>query len=697
MAPIILPVTPEASIAKRILVLAPEGRDAVVISRVLSAQGVGVETCGNLAALVDALRAGAAAAFITEEALSPDPGALSGWIGEQPPWSDFPFLVLVSRRRGRRPTDALATLVDLGNIVMLERPLNAETLITGARSALRARMRQYDGMRRLDAEAQIRRAEQAARADATNAQRALAVAVDAGELGTFHCPLPLGNVDCSERCREHFGLPANGRLDLSMIERAIHPEDTGAVRTVFFGGLSTTESREVEFRTRAADGSARWVRAKGRIYRDAGGRPVRFDGVTLDVTRQKLMEREREQLLKAEREAREEAERAGRMKDEFIATLSHELRTPLSAILGWTYMIKQGGASVNLQKAAETIERNARAQAHLIDELLDVSRISSGNIRLDLQGVAVATVLEAVQQSLRPSAEAKKVRVEVDAASAGTVLADPGRLQQVVWNIVANAIKFTPAGGVVTMRSEHAGDEVLLWVSDTGTGIAAEFLPHVFERFRQAESSEARAYGGLGLGLAIVRQLVEMHGGQVEARSDGLGHGSTFMVRMPAWDPAGTTRVDAPEPLDAVATDNFGQALLAGRRVLIVDDEADGREMLAVLLRSHGADVMTAASAEEALRSLRSHAPELLISDIGMPHVDGYELIRRIRDSDSEACRRIPAIALTAFARAEDAAKARTAGFQAHMSKPVEPAALLSSIMTLAGEDYPRLRLPGDG
>jgi PAS domain S-box-containing protein len=668
--------------SERILVLAPQGRDATVIARVLSAQGVAVDTCPDLAALVGALRQGAGAAFITEEALAPDPASLSAWIGEQPPWSDLPFLLLVARRRGRRPTDALATLVNLGNIVLLERPLNAETLITGARSALRARMRQYDGMRRLQAEAQIRQAEQLARADATNAQRALEVAVDAGELGTFHCPLPLGNVDCSARCREHFGLPAQGSLDLGMIERAIHPEDTAAVRTVFFGGLSTTESREVEFRTRAAGGTERWVRAKGRIYRDASGRPVRFDGVTLDVTRQKRLEREREQLLSAEREAREEAERAGRMKDEFIATLSHELRTPLSAILGWTYMLKRGGASVNVQKAAETIERNARAQAHLIDELLDVSRISSGNIRLERQPVAVSTVLEAVQQSLRPSADAKKVRVEVDGQSAGTVLADPGRLQQIIWNIVANAIKFTPAGGVVEVRSELAGAEVVLTVSDSGTGISAEFLPHVFERFRQAESSEARAYGGLGLGLAIVRQLVEMHGGHVEAHSDGLGRGATFLVRLPAWDAAGSP--DAALPDTTRASHEPGQTLLAGRRVLVVDDEADGRDMLAVMLRLHGAHVTTAASAEEALSSLRSHEPELLISDIGMPHVDGYELMRRIRSCDSDACRNVPAIALTAFARAEDAAKARSAGFQMHMAKPVEPAALISSIMALA-------------
>jgi signal transduction histidine kinase/ActR/RegA family two-component response regulator len=676
-----VPVEDSMAPPQRVLVVAPEGRDARVISQVLTSQGMQARTCDDLVELIGCLEE-ADAAFITEESLQQDPQPLTAWIAQQPPWSDFPFVVLVARRHGRRPSGSLDALVGLGNLVLLERPLNAETLITAARSALRGRSRQYAAQRQLRAEAQLRLAEQQARTAAAQAGQALGVAVDAGELGTFHCPLPMSGVACSPRCREHLGLADEGPIDLKTLLRRVHADDVGSVRDAFFDGPSDADSREVEFRTLGAGGTVRWVRAKGRIYRQSDGTPTRFDGVTLDVTSQKLLERERESLLETERVARREAERAGRMKDEFIATLSHELRTPLSAILGWTYILKRGGASVNLLKAAETIERNARAQAHLIDELLDVSRISSGNIRLELQPVAVATVLEAVQQSLRPSAEAKKVRVAVDAASDGMVLADPGRLQQIIWNIVANAIKFTPAGGTVDVRSARAGGTVTLQVRDTGAGIAAEFLPHVFERFRQAESSEARAYGGLGLGLAIVRQLVEMHGGQVEARSDGLGRGATFTVRLPAWEASRSPLATAAEAESA--PHDLGHTLLAGRRVLVVDDEPDGREMLALLLRSHGARVVTAASAEEGLHSLLSHRPEVLISDIGMPHVDGYELMRRVRACDSEACRRIPAIALTAFARAEDAAKARSAGFQMHMAKPVEPAALISSIMALA-------------
>jgi signal transduction histidine kinase/CheY-like chemotaxis protein len=680
-------MTPDdaAAALRRVLVLAPAGRDASVITQVLAGQGMAVEVHADIAGLVEGLGAGADTAFITEEALKSGPAPLMSWIEQQPPWSDFPFVVLVARRRSRRPNEALDALVSLGNTVLLERPLNAETLVTGARSALRARARQYQAMRQLQAEAQLRRAEQAARHEAANAGQALAVAVDAGELGTFHCPLPLADIDCNARCREHFQLPREGPLDLGAMLHSIHADDVGQVRGGFFEGPSESDAREVELRTVASDGTERWVRAKGRIYRSAAGVPKRFDGVTIDITPQKRMERERESLLQAEREARREAERAGRMKDEFISTLSHELRTPLSAILGWTYILRRAGAAVDLARAAETIERNARAQAQLIEDLLDVSRIASGNIRLELQAVSVTAVLEAVQEMLRPSAEAKHLSVEIEADSwAGDVQADASRLRQIVGNIVSNAVKFTPEGGSVRMRADLEGAEVVLRIVDTGAGIAAEFLPHVFDRFRQGESSEARSYGGLGLGLAIVRQLVEMHGGRVEARSAGRGRGATFIVRLPVRTVTEPAIATSPAPARPVG--DAARGMLDGRCLLVVDDEQDGREMLAILLRSHGATVVTADSANEALACLDREAPELIISDIGMPHADGYQLMQRIRGSAEKTWRDIPAIALTAFARAEDVAKARHAGFHAHVAKPVEPVRLVASIVELIGE-----------
>jgi signal transduction histidine kinase/ActR/RegA family two-component response regulator len=664
---------------RRVLIVAPEGRDAKVISQVLAGQGLQARICNDLVELIAGLDQ-ADAAFITEESLQQDPHQLTTWIAQQPPWSDFPFVVLVARRQGRRPRGSLDGLVGLGNLVLLERPLNAETLTSAAHSALRGRSRQYEAQRQLRAEAELRRAEQQARTAAAEAGQALGVAVDAGELGTFHCPLPMSSVDCSARCREHLGLPAEGAIDLKALLGRVHRDDVGTVRDAFFDGPPDTDSREVEFRTLTAAGSVRWVRAKGRIYRQPDGTPTRFDGVTLDVTSQKLMERERESLLEAERVARREAERAGRMKDEFISTLSHELRTPLSAILGWTYILRRGGAATDVTRAADTIERNARAQAQLIEDLLDVSRIASGNIRLELQPVSVTAVFDAVQQMLRPIFEAKPVAVSIDADSwGGEITADPGRLQQIVWNIVSNAIKFTPAGGSVRVRADVEAEQLVLSVTDTGAGIHPDFLPHVFDRFRQAESSEARSYGGLGLGLAIVRQLVEMHGGSVEAHSPGQGCGATFIVRLPVGM-ASTNAVVSPSA--GAADARAGHGVLEGLRVLVVDDEQDGRDMLAILLRSHGASVQTADSADRALDLLEQDEADLLISDIGMPNTDGYQLVRSIRAS-ARPWQNIPAIALTAFARAEDALKARLAGFDAHLAKPVEPVRLVASIVAL--------------
>ena len=675
---------PAAGAEQRILVHAPRGRDAEVVCRVLGAHFQDVAVCASLADLVAAIRAGAGIAFVTEESLAGAAfEALVHWVEAQPPWSDFPFIALTSRRSGRRPSEASGALRRLGNVVLLERPLNAETLLIAGRAALRGRTRQYETQRHLVAEADSRRAERLANAEALRAKQALEVAVAAGELGTFHCPLPLRVMQCSPRCKEHVWLPAAAELDFDDFCSRAYPDDRAAVRAAVAAAVEGHDLCDVEFRATSPSGQIRWVRTKGRIYRDSAGVPVRFDGVTLDISRQKKLEAEREALLVAEREARLEAERAGRMKDEFLATLSHELRTPLSAILGWTHLLRRPSAgSAEIAKAAATIERNARAQATLIEELLDVSRITSGRVRLELERVSVATVFEAVLQSLKPAADAKGVAVTREDAPSIELHADPARLQQVVWNLVSNAAQFTPPGGRVVLQAERHGDEALLRVADSGAGIAAEFLPHVFERFRQAESSESRSYGGLGLGLAIVRELVELHGGRVLAHSDGLGRGAVFTVALPLAAAARVAAASDPLP-DGGRFAADPATALAGLQILVVDDETDGREMLTLILESRGADVRTAASADEALSILDNAAPDLLISDIGMPRVDGYELMRRIRRLPGAAVRELPAIALTAFARPEDAAKARQAGFGSHLSKPVEPAALFSTIATV--------------
>jgi signal transduction histidine kinase/DNA-binding response OmpR family regulator len=397
--------------------------------------------------------------------------------------------------------------------------------------------------------------------------------------------------------------------------------------------------------------------------------------------------KERESLLQSERAARGEAERLSAIKDEFLATLSHELRTPLNAILGWAQILAGRNArSDDLQRGAEAIYRNARAQAMLIEDLLDMSRITSGKLRLDVQTVAPMSFIEAATEAVRPAAEAKNIRIEmiVDPL-AGPVSGDAGRLQQVVWNLLSNAIKYTPKGGKVQVLLERINSHIEISVADTGIGIAADFLPYVFERFRQADASTTRRFGGLGLGLAIVKHLVELHGGTVQARSAGADQGATFTVCLPLsvlHRPAEAERVhpraSAGEPVDVRSVD------LSGLRVLVVDDDRDARELIEHALSDCGAEVLSVDSGAEALRVIEGLRPQLLISDIGMPNMDGYELLKRVR-ALPEVIAGLRPIALTAFARTEDRTRAMLAGFHMHLSKPVEPAELIATVAAMAG------------
>ena len=398
---------------------------------------------------------------------------------------------------------------------------------------------------------------------------------------------------------------------------------------------------------------------------------------------------EREKLLASERSARAEAERLGELKDEFLATLSHELRTPLNAILGWAQVLRRSGAGeADLHKGLDTIERNARVQTQLIEDLLDMSRITSGKVRLEVQPLRPLTFVEAAVETVRPSAESKGIRLEMMLDPlAGPVSGDPSRLQQVLWNLLSNAIKFTPKGGKVQVLLERVNSQIEISVVDTGCGIRPEFLPFVFERFRQAEATTTRRYGGLGLGLSIVKQLVELHGGSVRVKSAGQNRGSTFTVHLPlaaVHQPVygeGRTHPRAPSAtrLDFTTTD------LTGLKLLVVDDEPDARELVKRVLSDCGAEVMATGSAEEALRYIESQRPDVLVSDIGMPETDGYELLRRVRALGAERGGKLPAIALTAFARSEDRTRALRAGFLAHIAKPVEPSELGAMVAAVAG------------
>ncbi|HEX8139299.1 MAG TPA: response regulator [Pyrinomonadaceae bacterium] len=409
-----------------------------------------------------------------------------------------------------------------------------------------------------------------------------------------------------------------------------------------------------------------------------------------EVAERKQAEEERARMLIREQAARAEAERANRTKDEFLATLSHELRTPLTAILGWSHLLRTNRLDEsNIARAVETIERNARAQSQLIDDLLDVSRIITGKLRLELHPVDLVSIIEAAIDSMRPAAEAKAIRFDVSLErDASRVSGDSNRLQQVVWNLFSNAVKFTPDGGRVTVRLDRTDSHARITVSDTGQGIEPQFLPFIFDRFRQADGSTTRKHGGLGLGLAIVRHLVELHGGTIKVQSEGQGRGATFTIELPLRVGMRKSEMEAQAQSapgsDASQTFKFSP-VLDGLRILVVDDEADSRELITAVLAQCGAQVKGCESVSEALDALQAWGPDLLISDIGLPDEDGYSLIKKVRALDEAQRGQIPAVALTAYASPEDRARALSAGFQMHLAKPLEPEELVTTIANVAG------------
>ena len=422
-----------------------------------------------------------------------------------------------------------------------------------------------------------------------------------------------------------------------------------------------------------------------------------IEDVTERVSREAELQNqieERSRLLSSEKLARNEAERANRLKDEFLATISHELRNPLNAILGWAHMLRLGKLTeANAERAVETIYRNAKSQAQLVADLLDVSRIISGKLRLDVRPVDLIYIVNAAIDSIRPAADAKSIRLQamLDPA-AGPISGDADRLQQIVWNLLTNAVKFTPKGGRIQVKLQRVDSHVEIVVSDSGVGINKEFLPHVFDRFRQADASTTRIHGGLGLGLSIVHQLVDLHGGSVSVHSEGEGKGATFTITLPFVGVVNNEKEFESAPPASPSPDEVttfdGLPSLQGLKVLVVDDEADTRELISEVLQEVGSEVITCRSVEEALVALEQHKPDILISDLGMPDEDGYSLISKIRALPSEQGGHIPAAALTAYARAEDRMRVLRSGFQFHLPKPVDSAELVTVVASLAGRAY---------
>jgi PAS domain S-box-containing protein len=528
-------------------------------------------------------------------------------------------------------------------------------------------------------------------------------------------------------------LDHTGRAATFMIQGAengwaedVHPEDVGGCLEIYDGAFSERREFTMEYRLRRQDGQYRWVLNHGAPLLDSGGADADekvfagYIGYCLDIherkERERQVENERDELLSREKVLRGEADDINRLKDEFLATVSHELRAPLNAIQGWVKLLRAGRLNQDeTARALEVIDRGARAQNRIISDLLDVSRIITDKLRLNARPIQLAAVVESAIESLRPAAAAKEIDIELMSdGQAGTVAGDSDRLRQIVWNLLSNAIKFTPDRGQVQVKMERAGDHVEITVSDTGVGIAPEFLPFVFDRFRQGDGSSTRRQGGLGLGLAIVRHLTEMHGGSVCAQSPGPDQGATFVVKLPLATPLDNVpdgSADEADPSDVADvthvshmpntpyTSHAGFDLepsdvmdstmeLDGLRVLAVDNDSDARDLIKTILTQYGAVVETASSTGQALALFErpeEWQPELLISDIEMPEADGYQLIRKLREMESRRGRRVPAIALTAYARTEDRLRSLSAGFHMHVTKPVEPVELLTIVASLTG------------
>lgn len=469
----------------------------------------------------------------------------------------------------------------------------------------------------------------------------------------------------------------------------IIPEERRSEETEVLARLVRGERIEhFETKRRAKDGRTVEISLTVSPVRDSTGRIIGASKIARDISDRRRLEQEREVLLEREQDARAEAEAVNRSKDQFLATLSHELRTPLNAIYGWARMLETGRLDPPaVLRATEAILRNAAAQVQLIEDLFDVSRVITGNMRLEIQPVYVAGVIEAALDTVRPAATAKGVRLEsVLDPGAGAMMGDPARLQQVVWNLLMNAVKFTPKGGQVTTHLRRVDAQIEIVVRDTGEGIAPEHMPRLFQRFGQADSSSTRRHSGLGIGLSLVRHLVDLHGGTVTAESAGLGLGATFAVTLPVSAvPALPPQRGAGEPADVPRGDGLKPVSLRDLRVLVVDDDAEGLALATLILIDAGAEVRGVPSAADAMTLLESWSPDVLVTDLEMPGEDGFALLRRVRRLTTLRGQRLPALALTAYGRTEDRIRVLGAGFNLHLAKPVNPAELVLTVGSLGG------------
>lgn len=545
-----------------------------------------------------------------------------------------------------------------------------------------------------------RRAESALR-EATVVQQAILDFADYAIFSTF----PDGTINTFNPAAERMlGYKAQEVIGKDVYQFLAHTDEHDERRKLFSAELGTEIApgfellvakarrnmpKEYEWTFNRKNGKSFPATLSMTALRDSAGEITGFLGIASDITDRKRVEQDRAEFLRREQEARRIAEDASKLKDEFLAMISHELRAPLTAILGWAQMLRSGTLdSVSAERALLTIERNAQSQARLVADLLDASRITSGKLGLDMRPVELMSIVEAAVDAVRPSIQSKKLRMQLVLEPwVGPFSGDAERLKQIVWNLLSNAIKFTPQGGLIEVRLERLENKALLIVSDTGQGIDPEFLPHIFDRFRQWDGSARRQQGGLGLGLAIVKHLVDLHNGAIYAYSRGIGEGSDFMVTLPLTIESVNAEEMPPWPVRQEIKVETRSTTLRGTKVLVVDDDYDTREILAAMLSRYGPEVRAAASAAEAVDLFTAWRPDVLVSDIGMPIEDGYDLIRKIRAMPIDQGGNTSAIALTAFAGKEDRQRALAAGFQQHLSKPIEPVALAKVVARILGRN----------
>lgn len=510
----------------------------------------------------------------------------------------------------------------------------------------------------------------------------LLYAAENADIGLWFWDSTENSVFSTPKCNEIFGISAHEPLTLDSFFEMVHPEDAEEVRQTLADSQKNGKEYNAEFRIIHADAEIHWISARGKTFLDDDGNPQSMMGVVQKITEKKAAREELERIYERERRARDEAEEANRSKDFFLAVVSHELRSPLNAILGWSKILLTKEVDDKTRRnALETIEKSARAQAKLIEDLIDSARVASGKLRLEMRSVNLYEILHTVYNSQKPSADAKKISLDFSAENKDIqVFGDAVRLQQVFTNLVSNALKFTGENGTIQLRARTAADAVRVTVKDNGQGISAEHLPRIFGQFKQGDEKLTRDRSGLGLGLSIVKILIEKHNGNVHAESEGVGKGSTFTVDLPLVTAKSET---APETEQEVSQTNN---LLDGVRILIVEDDQDSREVLQLFFEQNGAIVKTADSANKAIGMLRgteADLPNVIVSDLAMPDIDGYSLIKQIRSLAKERGRKIPALALSAFASNENKQKALAAGFQKYHTKPFEPDGIVEDILQL--------------